>query len=75
MLASVGPPVTFSSVMSFSCRVNDSSNVCFEIATPPPKGEPPFGSSKIPSTRSASVAPVGVCTDSGEPTVSALSSA
>ena len=60
MLASHGPPVTLSSVKSLSWVAKEASKVCLEIATPPPNGEPPFGSSKIPSTLSRSVAPVGV---------------
>src|SRR5690349_23368047 len=40
-----------------------------------PNGDPPFGSSKIPTTWSGSVAPVGVSTESREPTVRWWSSA
>ena len=45
--------------MSLSRVANESSDNSFEIAMPA-NGEPPFGSSKMPSTRRSSVAPVGV---------------
>src|SRR6266540_3576248 len=58
VFSAVGPPLTFRSVKSLSCVANELSNVVFEIATSL-NGEPPFGSSKIPSTWSRRVFHVG----------------
>ena len=72
--SSFGSPDTFSSVNVLSWSANAPSNAAVEMDTSP-KGDPPLGSSKTPSTCSRRSLPVGVFTVTGEPIFSEWSSA
>ena len=68
MFAFVAPPAMLMNAKRFCGLANAWSNRCAEIVTSP-KGEPPLGGAKMPSSRRCSVALDGVFSAIGEPTV------